>query len=145
MLTDSDEYLVVEMQPRGHEKGFLQMGPFDPAKLAGLAKGVTVEGVDYGPIRASLDRQQGDNAWLTLSLAEGKNREIRRMLARLGHKVLHLKRTAIGPVLLGQMPRGKSRRMTLEELNALRRLVEKRSPGRHLEGEPQEHPAREVP
>jgi 23S rRNA pseudouridine2605 synthase len=73
-------------------------------------------------------KKQGASTWLKVVLCEGKNREIRRMLARLGHKVLHLKRTAIGPVLLGKMPRGKSRRLTLEELNALRRLVEKHSP-----------------
>jgi 23S rRNA pseudouridine2605 synthase len=73
-------------------------------------------------------KKQGSSTWLKVVLCEGKNREIRRMLARLGHKVLHLKRTAIGPVLLGQMPRGKARRLTLEELNALRRLVEKHSP-----------------
>ncbi len=40
--------------------------------------------IAYGPIRATLDRQQGDNAWLTISLAEGKNREIRRVCEHLG-------------------------------------------------------------
>ena len=45
-------------------------------------------------------KRQGASTWLKVVLSEGKNREIRRMLARLGHKVLHLKRTAIGPVLL---------------------------------------------
>jgi len=78
-------------------------GHVDPAKLAGLAKGVTVEGIDYGPIRASLDRQQGDNAWLTLSLAEGKNREIRRVCEHLGYPVSRLIRIAYGPFQLGHL------------------------------------------
>ena len=81
-------------------------GHVDPAKLAGLAKGVTVEGVDYGPIRASLDRQQGDNAWLTLSLAEGKNREIRRVCEHLGYPVSRLIRIAYGPFQLGHLEKG---------------------------------------
>jgi 23S rRNA pseudouridine2605 synthase len=78
-------------------------GHVDPGKLAGLAKGVTVEGIDYGPIRASLDRQQGDNAWLTLSLAEGKNREIRRVCEHLGYPVSRLIRIAYGPFQLGHL------------------------------------------
>jgi 23S rRNA pseudouridine2605 synthase len=81
-------------------------GRVDPAKLAGLAKGVTVEGIDYGPIRANLDRQQGDNAWLTLSLAEGKNREIRRVCEHLGYPVSRLIRIAYGPFQLGHLDKG---------------------------------------
>jgi 23S rRNA pseudouridine2605 synthase len=81
-------------------------GHVDPAKLAGLAKGVTVEGIDYGPIRASLDRQQGDNAWLTLSFAEGKNREIRRVCEHLGYPVSRLIRIAYGPFQLGHLEKG---------------------------------------
>jgi 23S rRNA pseudouridine2605 synthase len=86
-------------------------------------------------------KKQGSSTWLKIVLSEGKNREIRRMLARLGHKVLHLRRTAIGPVLLGKMPRGKSRRLTLEELNALRQLVEKHAPEDSAEKEPEESTA----
>jgi 23S rRNA pseudouridine2605 synthase len=81
-------------------------GRVDPARLTGLARGVTVEGIDYGPIRASLDRQQGDNAWLTLSLAEGKNREIRRVCEHLGYPVNRLIRVAYGPFQLGHLERG---------------------------------------
>ncbi|HSY89561.1 MAG TPA: pseudouridine synthase [Verrucomicrobiae bacterium] len=81
-------------------------GRVEPARLAGLEKGVTIEGIDYGPIRASLDRQQGDNAWLTLSLAEGKNREIRRVCEFMGYPVNRLIRTAYGPFQLGHLERG---------------------------------------
>jgi 23S rRNA pseudouridine2605 synthase len=81
-------------------------GRVDAARLAGLAEGVSVAGVDYGPIRASLDRQQGDNAWLTLSLAEGKNREIRRVCEHLGYPVNRLIRIAYGPFQLGHLEKG---------------------------------------
>ena len=78
-------------------------GQVDPRRLATLEKGVTVEGVHYGAIRASLDRQQGDNAWLTMSIAEGKNREIRRVCEHLGWKVSRLIRVAYGPFQLGAL------------------------------------------
>jgi 23S rRNA pseudouridine2605 synthase len=81
-------------------------GPVDPAKLAGLAKGVTVDGVRYGPVRASLDRQQGSNAWLTMALTEGKNREVRRICEHLGWPVSRLIRTAYGPFQLGHLAPG---------------------------------------
>lgn len=78
-------------------------GRVDPDRLAALAKGVTVDGVAYGPIRARLDRQQGENAWLTMSLSEGKNREIRRVCEHLGWPVSRLIRVAFGPFQLGNL------------------------------------------
>jgi 23S rRNA pseudouridine2605 synthase len=81
-------------------------GFVDPARLTALARGVTVDGVGYGPIRAALDRQQGSNAWITLSLQEGKNREVRRVLEHLGHPVTRLIRLAYGPFQLGHLARG---------------------------------------
>jgi len=71
-----------------------------------LALGTTIEGVRYGPIQAELDRQQGSNAWITLSLQEGKNREVRRVLEALGLKVNRLIRLAYGPFQLGALPVG---------------------------------------
>ena len=68
---------------------------------------------------------QGESTWLRIVLAEGKNREIRRMLAQLGHKVLRLIRLQIGPLLLDRLPAGKSRRLSLDEINRLRRLCDK--------------------
>jgi 23S rRNA pseudouridine2605 synthase len=81
-------------------------GDVDPARLAALARGVTVDGLAYGPIRAALDRQQGSNAWVTLSLHEGKNREVRRVLEHLGYPVTRLIRLAYGPFQLGHLARG---------------------------------------
>jgi 23S rRNA pseudouridine2605 synthase len=65
-----------------------------------LQKGITVEGVEYGPIDASLDKEQGANVWLTIGLREGKNREVRRVLAALGLDVNRLIRISYGPFQL---------------------------------------------
>jgi 23S rRNA pseudouridine2605 synthase len=81
-------------------------GMVDPARLASLARGITIDGIAYGPIRAALDRTQGSNAWLTLSLQEGKNREVRRVLEHLGYSVTRLIRVAYGPFQLGNLGRG---------------------------------------
>ena len=81
-------------------------GPVDERALAALARGVTVEGVRYGPIEAGLDSRRGANAWLTVALQEGKNREIRRVMAHLDLGVTRLIRTAYGPFQLGSLPLG---------------------------------------
>ena len=78
-------------------------GRIDNAGLAVLKDGVTVEGVAYGPIMARLERQQGGNAWISLALREGKNREVRHVLEYLGLQVNRLIRTAYGPFQLGAL------------------------------------------
>jgi 23S rRNA pseudouridine2605 synthase len=78
----------------------------EPAALATLAKGITIDGVRYGEIDAGLDSRKGDNAWLTISLREGRNREVRRVMAHLGLAVTRLIRIAYGPFQLGALPRG---------------------------------------
>ena len=81
-------------------------GTIDEKALAGLAKGVSILGVDYGPIKATLDRRQGSNAWLTVALTEGKNREIRKVMEHMGLQVTRLIRVAYGPFQLGNLARG---------------------------------------
>lgn len=78
----------------------------DPAALAALAHGITIDGVRYGAIEAGLDAIKGDNAWLTVSLREGRNREVRRVMEHLGLPVLRLIRVSFGPFVLGRLPRG---------------------------------------
>ncbi|MBM3644888.1 MAG: rRNA pseudouridine synthase [Alphaproteobacteria bacterium] len=94
-------------------------GAVDPARLAGLARGIEVEGVRYGPIRAALDRQQRTNAWLSLELAEGKNREVRRVLAHLDLPVMRLIRTGFGPFELDELPEGAVEEVPARQLAAL--------------------------
>jgi 23S rRNA pseudouridine2605 synthase len=81
-------------------------GTVDEAGLAALAKGITIEGVRYGAIEASLDRQQRSNAWLNIALTEGKNREVRKVLAHLDLPVMRLIRVAFGPIHLGELKQG---------------------------------------
>jgi 23S rRNA pseudouridine2605 synthase len=81
-------------------------GEVDEKILAGLAKGLTIDGTKYGPIEAGLDSRKGANAWLTVSLREGKNREIRRVMSHLNLGVTRLIRIAYGPFQLGTLPRG---------------------------------------
>lgn len=75
-----------------------------PADMAErLAKGMTVQGVHYGKCQMTIDKQTGKNAWLRLTLCEGKNREIRRLMTALGLKVNRLIRQSYGPFILGNL------------------------------------------
>lgn len=99
-------------------------GAVDEAALEKLAHGAIVDGIAYGPITAKLERRQGANAWLTMGLREGKNREIRKVLASLGLKVNRLIRTSYGDFDLGKLPPGAAAEVaaaTVEKLN--RRLA----------------------
>src|SRR3954453_6048482 len=75
-------------------------GSVTQAQLENLAEGITIEGVHYGSINANLERRTGRNCWIEMSLTEGKNREVRRVLAHLGLQVSRLIRRAYGPFTL---------------------------------------------
>lgn len=81
-------------------------GTIAESHLMALEQGVTVDGVRYGSIQATIDQSKGANSWLSMSLREGKNREIRRVIEYLGGKVTRLIRIGYGPFELGDLPRG---------------------------------------
>src|SRR3954447_3284757 len=75
-------------------------GHVTQAQLERLAEGITIDGIRYGSINANLERRTGRNCWVEMSLTEGKNREVRNVLAHLGLQVSRLIRTAYGPLTL---------------------------------------------
>jgi 23S rRNA pseudouridine2605 synthase len=81
-------------------------GKVEEKALAGLKDGIAVDGVFYGSVEATLDREQGSNAWLTIGLREGKNREVKNILGALGLEVSRLIRISYGPFQLGDLPEG---------------------------------------
>jgi 23S rRNA pseudouridine2605 synthase len=81
-------------------------GDIEPKALAALANGVVIDGTRYAGIEAGLDSRKGTNAWLTVSLKEGRNREIRKVMAHLNLSVTRLIRIAYGPFQLGNLERG---------------------------------------
>ncbi|MEL6573689.1 MAG: pseudouridine synthase [Pseudomonadota bacterium] len=81
-------------------------GSVSEAQLDQLRKGITVEGVSYQPMTVTFDRQQGANAWLTIAIREGKNREIRRAMGAIGATVNRLIRISYGPFQLGNLKTG---------------------------------------
>jgi 23S rRNA pseudouridine2605 synthase len=96
-------------------------------QLAALEDGVTIDGIAYGPIRAKLDRQSTSNAWITIGLREGKNREVRRVMEHLGLTVNRLIRLGFGPFLLGNLPSD-----TVKEVSA--KVVAEQLSGEKLKG-----------
>jgi 23S rRNA pseudouridine2605 synthase len=126
LLTNDGELAQTLMRPA---TGWLRRyrvrvhGEVEPEQLNRLSAGIVIDGVAYGPIRARLDRQKGKNAWITVSLAEGRNREIRKVFDHLGWPVNRLIRIAYGPFQLGHLPRGAieevPRRVLREQLGNL--------------------------
>jgi len=129
LLTNDGDLANRLMHPRyGVTKTYLVQVAGRPTRedLAKLTKGVWLSD---GHVRAKSVRpvkKQGDSTFLQIVLSEGKNREIRRMLARLDHKVLRLKRVALGGVALGKLAVARSRPLTTLELKWLRRASEPR-------------------
>jgi len=122
LLTNDGDLANRLMHPRfGVEKTYQVQVAGRPTRedIEQLLKGVWLSDGHVRARRVRRLKSQGESTWLEIVLNEGKNREIRRMLARLGHKVLVLRRIAIGPVRLDRLRRGKARRLKLEELQRL--------------------------
>jgi 23S rRNA pseudouridine2605 synthase len=111
-------------------------GAVDPQALRDLAKGITIDEMNYGPVEATLERQQGSNAWLSIALKEGKNREIRRICEHLGWPVSRLIRISFGPFELGDLAPGAVEELPAREIESLLGDKEKKdSPQRHRDTE----------
>ncbi len=127
LLTNDGDLAFRLMHPKyGVEKTYLVQVAGFPTRdeLQQLLRGVYLA---EGKVRAKYVKRlksQGDSTWVKIVLSEGKNREIRRMLAKSGHKVVRLRRTAIGPIELDKLPKGKSRKLKPDELESLIRASE---------------------
>jgi len=95
-------------------------GDVSQERLENLAEGITIEGIHYGSINANLERRTGRNCWIEMSLTEGKNREVRRILAHLGLQVSRLIRTAYGPFVAAGLEPGAVDEVPRRELNEFR-------------------------
>ena len=98
-------------------------GDVTQAQLEDLAEGVTIEGMRYGPIDANLERRTGRNCWIELALTEGKNREVRRVLAYLGLQVSRLIRISYGPFTVEGLAPGAVAEVQREELFRFRQTL----------------------
>jgi 23S rRNA pseudouridine2605 synthase len=122
-------------------------GEVTQAQLDELKKGVEVDGVKYGPIDATLERDQGANVWLVFAIREGKNREVRNVMAHLGLEVNRLIRVSYGPFQLGELVEGQveevKTRVLREQLGEKIAALAGADFNRPIQGEPQEKPGDE--
>jgi len=98
-------------------------GPVTQAQLERLAEGITIDGIRYGSINANLERRTGRNCWIEMSLTEGKNREVRNVLAHLGLQVSRLIRTAYGPFTVAGLEPGAIDEVASGDLEGFRRSL----------------------
>ena len=100
-------------------------GDVSQAQLDDLMEGVEIDGVRYGSIEADLERGSGRNRWIEMTLTEGKNREVRRVLEHLGLKVNRLLRTAYGPFELADLPRGQAVEIRQSDVERFRKSLKR--------------------
>ncbi len=108
MTTDGGFKREMELPKTGIERTYRArtFGDITQNQLEELYRGITIEGMHYGPITANLERRTGRNQWIEMTLTEGKNREVRRVLEHFGLEVSRLIRTRYGPFVLGDLQKG---------------------------------------
>lgn len=84
-----------------------------------LSKGVIIDGKKTAPAKVSLSHKPNNTTEITITIHEGRNRQVRKMCSAIGHEVIHLKRVAVGDIILGNLPKGKWRHLNPVEINKL--------------------------
>jgi 23S rRNA pseudouridine2605 synthase len=102
-------------------------GMIHDSQISSLTRGVNTDAGEMKVLRAEVLRRGSRNTWLEITLDEGKNRQIRRMMNTLGFEVLRLIRVSIGPVVLGTLAKGTSRSLTKDEKAQLDRAMREQS------------------
>ena len=130
LTTDGELKRQLELPATGVERSYRARayGPVTQAQLEDLIDGVEIEGVRYGAIDANLERRTGANGWIEMTLTEGKNREVRRVLEHLGLKVGRLIRTRYGPFPLADLPAGAVDEVRQQDLEAFRKTLKPATP-----------------
>src|SRR5439155_1707665 len=108
LTNDGSLARVLDLPPTGWLRRYRvrAYGRATQEQLERLRPGITIDGIRYGPIEATLERAQGSNVWLIFAMREGKNREVKNVLGHLGLKVNRLIRVSFGPFQLGELAAG---------------------------------------
>ncbi|MCU6452902.1 pseudouridine synthase [Sphingomonas sp. A2-49] len=130
LTTDGGFKRQLELPSTGVERSYRARayGNVTQQQLEALAEGVEIEGIRYGSIDANIERRTGANVWIEITITEGKNREVRRVLEHLGLQVSRLIRTRYGPFVLGDLPVGGVGEVKQHEVVAFRRTLKGGAP-----------------
>jgi len=132
LTTDGELKRQLELPSVGVERSYRARayGQVGQAQLEDLMLGIEIEGVRYGSINANIERRTGANLWIEMTLTEGKNREVRRVLEHLGLQVSRLIRTRYGPFFLGDLPAGDVDEIRQNDLVTFRTVLAKPGGGK---------------
>ena len=130
MTTDGGLKRRLELPSTGVPRSYRARvyGTVTQTQLEDLIEGITIDGVRYGAIDANMERRTGTNVWIEMTLKEGKNREVRRVLEHLGLRVSRLIRTRYGPFMLGDLPAGDVDEVKQNELVAFLKELDEARP-----------------
>lgn len=125
LTTDGEFKRQMELPATGVPRTYRAraFGDISQAQLEDLIDGIEIDGMRYGAINANLERRTGRNQWIEMTLTEGKNREVRRVLEHLGLEVSRLIRTSYGPFNLGQLAPGAVEEVKEHDLNFFRKSL----------------------
>ncbi len=134
LTTDGGLKRQLELPATGIERVYRARayGAITQGRLEDLMDGIEIDGVRYGPIDANLERRTGANQWIELTLTEGKNREVRRVLEYLGLSVSRLIRTRYGPFVLGDLGAGQVGEARQTDLADFRHVLDTKRGGSTL-------------
>lgn len=121
LTTDGELARELEHPSKGWKRKYRVRvhGIFTPEIQKRLAKGVKIDGIQYAPCEAVLESQKGTNSWLSITLTEGKNREIRKLMSFFKLEVTRLIRVSYGPFQLGNLAKGEVREVSKKALKEL--------------------------
>lgn len=125
LTTDGEFKRQMELPATGVPRTYRAraFGDISQAQLEDLFDGIEIDGVRYGRIEANLERRTGRNQWIEMTLTEGKNREVRRVLEHLGLQVSRLIRTSYGPFHLGDLASGAVEEVRQHDLIVFRKSL----------------------